>query len=69
MSLAAATDSTIVAISTPPGQGGVGAVRLSGSRAAEIALSEPTTPARLLRRSDVTFWIWSASSATQCRRV
>src|SRR6266446_8614345 len=30
-------DDTIVAISTPPGRGGVGVVRLSGPRAAEIA--------------------------------
>jgi tRNA modification GTPase len=31
------TDDTIVAIATPPGRGGIGAVRLSGPRAAEIA--------------------------------
>ena len=31
--------STIVAISTPPGRGGVGMVRLSGPRAYDIALS------------------------------
>jgi tRNA modification GTPase len=30
------TDDTIVAIATPPGRGGIGVVRLSGSRAAEI---------------------------------
>jgi tRNA modification GTPase len=30
------TEDTIVAISTPPGRGGIGVVRLSGSRAAEI---------------------------------
>jgi tRNA modification GTPase len=30
-------DDTIVAISTPPGRGGLGAVRISGPRAAEIA--------------------------------
>ena len=30
-------DDTIVAISTPPGRGGIGVVRLSGSRAREIA--------------------------------
>ncbi len=31
-------DATIVAVATPPGRGGVGCVRLSGPRAAEIAL-------------------------------
>jgi len=31
-------DDTIVAIATPPGRGGIGVVRLSGSRAREIAL-------------------------------
>jgi tRNA modification GTPase len=31
------TEDTIVAISTPPGRGGIGVVRLSGSRAAAIA--------------------------------
>ena len=31
------TDDTIVAIATPPGRGGIGVVRLSGSTAAEIA--------------------------------
>ncbi len=31
-------DTTIVAVATPPGRGGVGCVRLSGPRAAEIAL-------------------------------
>ena len=31
------SDATIVAISTPPGRGGLGVVRLSGSRAIEIA--------------------------------
>ena len=33
----ASRDSTIVAIATPPGRGGVGIVRLSGPRASEIA--------------------------------
>ena len=33
----AALDDTIVAIGTPPGRGGIGAVRLSGPRAPEIA--------------------------------
>ena len=33
------TDDTIVAIATPPGRGGIGVVRLSGSQALEIALS------------------------------
>ena len=32
-----ATDDTIVAVATPPGRGGIGVVRLSGPRAAEIA--------------------------------
>jgi len=37
---AAATNSdTIVAIATPPGRGGIGVIRVSGSRAAEIARS------------------------------
>src|SRR5579871_5746299 len=31
------TEETIVAIATPPGRGGIGVVRLSGDRAAEIA--------------------------------
>jgi len=31
-------DSTLVAVATPPGRGGVGCVRLSGSRSEEIAL-------------------------------
>ena len=31
------TNETIVAISTPPGRGGIGIVRLSGPRAIEIA--------------------------------
>jgi tRNA modification GTPase len=31
------TDDTIVAIATPPGRGGIGVVRLSGSRSADIA--------------------------------
>lgn len=30
------TEDTIVAIATPPGRGGIGVVRLSGSRAVEI---------------------------------
>ena len=30
-------EDTIVAIATPPGRGGIGVVRLSGSRALEIA--------------------------------
>ena len=37
MSPAPSRDDTIVAISTPPGRGGLGAVRLSGPRAAAIA--------------------------------
>ena len=37
MSPAPPSDDTIVAISTPPGRGGIGAVRLSGSGAAAIA--------------------------------
>jgi tRNA modification GTPase len=42
---------TIVAISTPPGRGGIGIVRLSGPRAVEIAspllrLNHPLAPAR-----------------------
>jgi len=32
-----ATDDTIVAVATPPGRGGIGVVRLSGPRAAEVA--------------------------------
>jgi tRNA modification GTPase len=48
---------TIVAISTPPGRGGIGIVRLSGSEAASIAaqlvhLSQPLEPARA-RLADV----------------
>jgi tRNA modification GTPase len=41
------TDETIVAIATPPGRGGIGVVRLSGSQAADIACSLihfPTLP-------------------------
>ena len=30
-------EDTIVAVSTPPGRGGIGVVRLSGARAKEIA--------------------------------
>ena len=37
MSPAPSRDDTIVAISTPPGRGGLGAVRLSGRRAAAVA--------------------------------
>lgn len=37
MSPAPSRDDTIVAVSTPPGRGGLGAVRLSGPRAAAIA--------------------------------
>jgi tRNA modification GTPase len=33
------TDDTIVAIATPPGRGGIGVVRMSGSRAREVATS------------------------------
>lgn len=46
-----ATDDTIVAIATPPGQGGVGVVRLSGARAGEIAerLFRPSRPGAALR--------------------
>src|SRR3989442_11247361 len=37
MSFPANPEDTIVAISTPPGRGGLGVVRLSGSRARQIA--------------------------------
>lgn len=39
---------TIAAISTPPGRGGIGIVRLSGTRAAEIAtaIARPASPLR-----------------------
>jgi tRNA modification GTPase len=46
-------DDTIVAISTPPGRSGIGVVRISGDRAAEIArallgMSDPLEPRRAL---------------------
>jgi tRNA modification GTPase len=48
---------TIVAISTPPGRGGLGVVRLSGGRAREIA-------ARMVRFADAPDWrAWSSQIA------
>jgi len=41
---------TIVAIATPPGRGGIGVVRISGPRAADIARAILTTPHALLAR-------------------
>lgn len=49
------TDSTIVAIATPPGRGGIGVVRLSGGLAFEIAASLVSLPGGLpeIRRAAV----------------
>ena len=47
--MAYARDDTIIAIATPPGRGGIGIVRLSGPRAAEIAgrmIDRPLGPPR-----------------------
>ena len=50
-----ATDDTIVAVATPPGPGGVGIVRLSGGRAADIGKAILTGPPRLEpRRATLT---------------
>ncbi|MXZ72283.1 MAG: tRNA uridine-5-carboxymethylaminomethyl(34) synthesis GTPase MnmE [Acidobacteria bacterium] len=50
-----ATDDTIVAIATPPGPGGIGIVRLSGGRAADIGGAILAGPPRLEpRRATLT---------------
>ncbi|MBM3745954.1 MAG: tRNA uridine-5-carboxymethylaminomethyl(34) synthesis GTPase MnmE [Acidobacteria bacterium] len=53
-------DDTIVAVSTPPGRGGLGIIRLSGSQAREVAES-------LLRFREGHQWRpWAASLAELC---
>lgn len=55
--MADSTSSTIVAVSTPPGRGGIGVVRLSGSKAKAIAeqISRSKLEARKPRLAN--FWI------------
>lgn len=52
------TDGTIVAIATPPGRGGIGVVRLSGSRAFDIGASLVRVPGGLpeIRRATVGYF-------------
>jgi len=57
------TDDTIVAIATPPGRGGIGVVRLSGSTAAAIA-QQLVTHARPLQPRHATLTLVRPATAS-----
>jgi tRNA modification GTPase len=63
-----ATDDTIVAIATPPGRGGIGVVRVSGSAAREISARILVRRAPLKPR-EATFTRVRLDSATRSRHV
>jgi tRNA modification GTPase len=62
------TDDTIVAIATPPGRGGIGVVRLSGSAAHEIA-QQLVTHARPLEPRHATLTLLRPATATPFSRA
>ena len=64
-----ATDDTIVAIATPPGSGGVGIVRLSGGRAADIAGAILAGRPRLESRRATLTTVVEPSASTPIDRV